>query len=165
MALFKDEQDKIYSKLTVIDFAGADNGARWNCLCECGGLKIVSGTNLRAGSVTSCGCVQKESRIRNGKKLVEGKDKRSQHPLYDVWRKMIDRCDNIKHFAYKNYGKRGIKVCEQWYDFWKFVADMGNRPRNYTLERKDNNSGYYKENCKWASYSEQNKNRRPFKRH
>jgi hypothetical protein len=80
--------------------------------------------------------------------------------LYDSWKGMRARCSNPSHISYKNYGGRGISVCNEWQDFENFYADMGDRPEGATLERIDNDKGYSKDNCKWASWSENNRNRR-----
>ena len=85
------------------------------------------------------------------------------HPLYDTWATMKKRCSNPNHISYKNYGGRGIKVCERWLGvegFKNFLADMGERPEGYTLDRKDNDKDYTPENCKWSSRKEQLFNRR-----
>lgn len=87
---------------------------------------------------------------------------KTDHPFYHTWASMKKRCNNPNYHAYKNYGGRGIKVCEEWQsDFWQFVEDMGERPRGYTLEREDNDKGYSPDNCIWASRKAQIKNRRP----
>lgn len=80
---------------------------------------------------------------------------------YTAWCNMKSRCLRPSHPAYKNYGGRGITVCKEWLIYYNFHRDMGRKPKGYTLERIDNNLGYYKENCKWATYEEQLVNQRP----
>jgi len=83
--------------------------------------------------------------------------------LYWIWASMIQRCTNPKNKAYKNYGNRGIFVCDSWLKFSNFISDMGDKPENYTLERIDNLQGYSKENCKWVSRLQNNNNKRVYK--
>lgn len=96
-------------------------------------------------------------------KLVDGLPVR-EHPLYGTWMNVVQRCLDPKHPSYKNYGGRGITVCERWHHFENFVVDVGPKPSpELTLDRKDNTLGYNKENCRWATRSEQAMNRRVFK--
>lgn len=89
---------------------------------------------------------------------------KNPHPLYNVWRSMIDRCKNPKFRQWHDYGGRGIDICERWLvkgaGFANFVSDMGPRPEGYSLDRINNELGYSPENCKWSSKKEQQRNQR-----
>ena len=92
-------------------------------------------------------------------KLIDGKPS-SKHPLYRTWKGMRERCRYEKHKDYAIYGGRGIKVCDRWLNFENFVADVGEKPLGYTLDRVDYNGDYEPNNFRWASPSEQSKNQR-----
>lgn len=82
---------------------------------------------------------------------------------YNSWSQMIQRCTNPNNEAYPRYGGRGLKICPEWYNFKNFLEDMGECPASKTLERIDNNEGYYPDNCRWATYQEQSYNKRGYK--
>lgn len=86
-------------------------------------------------------------------------------PEHYTWRMMVARCHNPNHKAYSLYGGRGITVCERWLDYANFLADMGSRPKGTSLDRIDNNKGYSPGNCRWATPSEQQKNKTKTRRY
>lgn len=146
-----------FGRLTVLEKAGINKNRviLWKCVCACGKIKIVRSVSLRNGHTKSCGCLQKD--IIRKIRTTHGMQKTL---IYKIWAAMLQRCNNPKDKAYKDYGGRGIKVCERWLKFENFFADMGERPENLTIERIDNDKGYYKKNCGWRSRTEQARNQR-----
>ena len=152
----------IFGKLLVIKEASKTDKSRqkfWWCRCSCGNEKEIGGHSLRRGAIVSCGCFGKSQRKKSN--TIHGKWKSAE---YKTWDSMIQRCTNPNRVSYKNYGGRGIEVCIAWFDFERFFCDMGEKPSvNYSIERINNDLGYYKENCRWATSSEQSQNTRIFK--
>lgn len=86
--------------------------------------------------------------------------KRQERPIYKIWVNMRQRCNNPKNPKYKDYGGRGIVVCEHWNSFANFAADMGERPDSHSIDRIDVNGNYEPSNCRWATAKLQRANQR-----
>lgn len=157
---FEDLQGQKFNRLAVLGFAGKNlsGNSLWFCKCECGNIKRVIGSSLKKCLTTSCGCLQKQrAKETNTKHGYSRMGQRSR--TYITWTSMIARCQNQNNKRFKDYGGRGIKVCERWHKFENFLADMGEAPEGLTIDRKENDKGYYKENCRWATIKEQNNNK------
>ena len=148
--------DQKFGRLTVTEELPPESGnTMWLCICECGNTTTTKGTYLNQGHTKSCGCLRKDiTTNRNTKHGLR------HHPLYSIWKSMVQRCTNAKSNYWYRYGGRGITVCEEWLDVSKFIEDMENGYKvGLTLDRIDNNKGYFKDNCRWVSWSTQNKNK------
>lgn len=136
--------------------------ACWHCVCDCGNTKIAAVGNLKAGFTQSCGCLFKT--VTRALRMTHGESAKGRVSVeYSTWRCMLTRCTNPKVASYKNYGGRGIKVCDRWANsFENFLADMGRRPSaQNSLDRFPNNDGDYEHgNCRWATRTEQGLNTR-----
>ena len=149
-----------FGRLTVIalDHLGVKNKRFWLLRCVCGGSTVVSTGDLNTGKVNSCGCLHKENIVRRN--TVHGQSKTR---LYRIWRGMVKRCYNENATDYKNYGLRGILICDGWrYSFLQFKvwADLNGYTDKLTIERIDNDKNYCPSNCMWIPKAEQSKNRR-----
>lgn len=141
-----------FRMLTVVSEAhkAKDGHARWLCRCDCGNKTTVNSNHLlRSNGTESCGCIKTE---HGEAKPMTG--------LYRIWLTMRERCNNPKAQRYAYYGGRGITVCPEWDSYVQFKADMGEKPKGRSLDRKDNDGPYSKANCRWATPTEQGSNQR-----
>ena len=145
----------VFGELKVIkeiEKRNHNNHIMYLCICSCGNEKEILGASLRAGTTRSCGCFNVSCRKTHG---MEGT------PTYKCYQQMKQRCYNKKNKRFKDWGGRGIKVCDRWLvSFENFINDMGEKPESYSLDRIDNDIDYSKDNCKWSSPKEQANNRR-----
>lgn len=147
--------------ITVVSFSHHKDQRRYyNCICACGKEVVFTGKSLRKakreGTNMSCGCKWKSPTESHGL---------SKTPMYYKWRGMNERCYNAKKRSYKNYGARGIGVCERWrgpdiQGLFNFIQDMGDCPEGYSLERIDVDGDYGPDNCMWENASNQGFNKR-----
>ncbi len=128
--------------------------------CDCGTEWMPRCDSILRGTTKSCGCLKVE--VTKLRMTTHGQSPRSgKTKAYGSYNDMLQRCYNPNQLAYKYYGGRGITVCPSWYEsFENFYADMGDRPKGKTLDRIDNSLRYSKDNCRWATHSEQMSNTR-----
>lgn len=158
----EDLSGREFGKLTVIRFNRISKYKQsfWWCKCECGEVKAISRNRLlhKKEPTRSCGCLQKEKARQN---KTHGK---SSSKVYKVWSGMRRRCLNPDSAHYPDYGGRGITITSRWDSFSNFLEDMGDPHEmgiaHPTIERVDNNKGYCKSNCCWATWKEQSLNKR-----
>lgn len=147
---------KKYNRLFVVSVASRLNGRpyKMNCICDCGTKKEVNYGAILTGASKSCGCLKKEHLIKYNFKHGYGGTK-----IHDTWKAMIDRCFNPKNKNFNRYGGRGIIVCNEWLIFDNFLHDMGEPQKHLSIDRIDNNGNYSKDNCRWATHTQQERNK------
>lgn len=157
-----------FGKLKVIERAGAtiENKITWRCHCECGKETIVCGVSLRSGNTRSCGCSRRlcgylHKENLNSKGNLRHGESNPPTREYKTWVNMKTRCSNHKRPGYKNYGGRGITICEYWLNNYEaFLEDMGRCPNGLQIDRINNDGNYEPENCRWVTPKQQSRNRR-----
>lgn len=163
---YKDIAGKRFGRLVAVSVEEIKAGYRvyWLCRCDCGVVKSIRADGLASGVVQSCGCLGKERRAEASIKactthgMASAGYKRS--PEYRSWSQMKVRCLVPTNHKYKDYGARGVAVCESWMSFENFYHDMGPRPQGTSLDRIDVNGNYEPGNCRWADAKTQRNNRR-----
>jgi len=148
----------VYNKLKIIEFSHRDSKSLIfvKCLCECGNHKIMNLSNIKRGMSKTCGC----------SKSIMNKKRENYHgltntPEYQSWRNLKSRCCNKSISNYKNYGGRGITVCDRWLaNFTNFLEDMGKKPSPvHQIDRINNNGNYEPSNCRWVTPKVNSNNR------
>lgn len=157
--IYKDLVGKVFGCLTVISKHSSGSGQiMWNCKCECGNIIQVNTGRLNFGSITSCGCIKRNRIIEQN--TTHGL---SNTRLYEIWCGMKKRCYDENSERYKDYGGRGITICDEWKDDFQSFYDWAMKngyKENLTIERKDVNGNYCSENCCWITKAQQSRNQR-----
>jgi len=147
----RDLTGQTFGRLVAIGPNGRYKGGEvlWFCVCECWNTLNVRSSHLISRNTQSCGC------LHNTKNILHGHNRQNSPSLtYVSWQNTVQRTTNPNHNSYKNYGARGIKVCDRWLEFENFLADMGERPsKKHSINRIDNNGNYEPGNCEWTTYN------------
>jgi len=160
---FKDITGQQFNRWTVIRKAKSGKGwqTKWLCVCICGNQKVIYGNHLQRGNSKSCGCLREELSLN--RPLTHGHNRKNRPSSeYRAWYHMKTRCYNPNFNGFKDYGGRGITVCNEWiHDFQAFYDHIGPKPSpEHSLDRIDNNGNYEPGNVRWATRLEQRHNQR-----
>lgn len=150
---FVDRTGQRFGRLVALARAGTDQNKKvlWRCICDCGKETIATSGSLVTKNTTSCGCYLIEKITKHGC---------YKKSSYHTWRAMMRRCHVSTDKDYPLYGGQGIKVCDEWKTYENFAKDMGEPQGDESLDRIDTYGNYEKTNCRWASRSQQQKNKR-----
>ena len=141
-----------FGRLTAVRFDYYNNYIQyWLFKCDCKNEKVISVSAVKKGNTKSCGCLYRKARTIHGM---------SRTRTYKSWNAMKNRCLNKRCKDYKDYGGRGITICDRWMRFENFFEDMGERPIGKSIDRINNDGNYCKSNCKWSTPKEQSNNMR-----
>ena len=163
MSAFIDLTGKTFGHLTVLCRANDKilrNGVKkpmWLCQCDCGNIKEILGESLRNGKTTSCGCHRGDSLI-----AYSTKHGKRYERIYSIFCDIKKRCYNPNSIGYKNYGEKGIRICDEWLgdfeSFYTWSMEHG-YPDTLTIDRIDSSGNYEPSNCRWIPMAEQYKNK------
>lgn len=167
MSNAKDLTGKRFGRLVVVKRVGSNKKGNsiWECHCDCGNISNVVGYSLTDGKSRSCGCLQKEA-VANMNKTCKRTHGKKNTRLYRIWNGMKDRCFNKNSPDYNSYGGRGITVCEEWkqsFECFYIWAVSNGYSDSLSIDRINGDGNYEPDNCRWATASEQNRNRRKYK--
>jgi hypothetical protein len=166
--LVRDKRGMRFHRLTVKDFVKVENRrSYWLCDCDCGNTTVVMGVNLRAKHGTkSCGCAAREAITKTGRLRPSGSlapAGPNYNRLWKIRKCMITRCYNDKANFYKDYGGRGIAICDEWlnsFDSFYFWAIASGYSPGLSIDRKNNDKEYSPDNCRWSTAKQQANNKR-----
>lgn len=150
---------KQFHRWTVLsrDVNTKQGQAQWLCRCKCGTERVLKSIVIRRAISKSCGCYKLEGLKQRS--TTHGHATGGLSPTYRTWVSMIQRCQDGKSKVCRKYYDKGIRVCKRWHKFENFLADMGERPPNTTLDRKNTTKNYSPSNCRWATSKQQARNK------